>query len=50
MWLLSKSRTEEAHATLRKIRGGASEEQCAVEFQEMVHYVTEINLKNLQTG
>lgn len=41
IWLLSRGKTDKARATLRKLRGYASEEKCAVEFQEMVHYVTQ---------
>lgn len=50
MWLLSKGRTEEAKQTFRKLRGNASEEKCAAEFQDMVHYTSEINLNNNETG
>lgn len=46
MWLLSRGRTDESKQTLGKLRGGASEENCIAEFQDMVHYTSEINLNN----
>ncbi|VVC39585.1 Hypothetical protein CINCED_3A022308 [Cinara cedri] len=50
MWLLSKGRIEEAKQTLRKLRGGASEENCIKEFQDMVHYTSKMDLNDLETG
>lgn len=49
MWLVSRGRTDEAKNTFNKLRGDAGEEKCAVEFRDMVHYASEINLKNLST-
>lgn len=50
MWLLSKGKAEKAKQTFSKIRGGASEEKCASEFQEMIRYVAETNPSNLRSG
>lgn len=51
MWLLSRGRTDESKQTLGKLRGGVSEENIIAEFQDMVHYTSEINLNNnIQTG
>lgn len=50
MWLLSRGRTEEAKQTLKKLRGGASEERCTKEFQDMVHYTSKTDLNEFQTG
>ncbi|KAL5238926.1 hypothetical protein ACI65C_006336 [Semiaphis heraclei] len=44
MWLMSRGRTEEAKNTFNKLRGGASEDKCAVEFRDMINYASEINL------
>lgn len=44
MWLMSRGRTDEAKTTFIKLRGGVSEDKCAVEYEDMVHYTSEINL------
>lgn len=50
MWLLSKGRTDEAKQIFRNLRGGASEEKCNAEFQDMVRYASEMNINNDQKG
>lgn len=49
MWLMSRGRTDEAKSTFNKLRGSVGEEKCAAEFRDMVHYTSEMNLKNLPT-
>ncbi|VVC39586.1 Sugar transporter, conserved site,Major facilitator superfamily domain,Major facilitator, sugar [Cinara cedri] len=44
MWLLSKNRKEEAKQTFKKLRGGASEENCIKEFQDMILYTSKMDL------
>jgi len=44
MWLMSRGRTDEAKSTFNKLRGGVGEDKCAVEYRDMVHYTSEINL------
>lgn len=50
MWLLSKGEVEEAKSTLKKLRGGASDEKCNAEFQDMVYYASDMNLDGHQKG
>lgn len=40
MWLLSKGKTVKAKKVLKKLRGCSTDEECALEFQEMVQYVS----------
>lgn len=41
MWLLSKGKTAKAKKVLKKLRGCSTEEKCAVEFHEMIQYVSQ---------
>ncbi|CAI6348431.1 unnamed protein product [Macrosiphum euphorbiae] len=44
MWLMSRGRTDEAKSTFNKLRGGVGEDKFAVEYRDMVHYTSQINL------
>lgn len=50
MWLLSRGRTDDAKNALRKLRGGATEDKCDEEFQDMVGYASETNPDDSQKG
>lgn len=50
MWLLSKGKVDKAKNTLKSLRGSTSDEKCNAEFQDMVHYASEMNLNGQRKG
>jgi hypothetical protein len=50
MWLLSKGEVDKAKSTLKRLRGGASDEKCDAEFQDMVRYASEMKPDGHQKG